>query len=86
MLSDFYDNILEVHAHYELWSFVNGGAEVCSILFLKSFLQSYALKIVCLRPVKGRYVTLTIREVWLDLFYLAIGIYSKCKYICSFKY
>ena len=83
MLSDYDDtNILEVYAHGEQWSFVNGGAEVCSIIL---FPLDY-LKIVCLRPVKGRYVTLTIREVWLDLVHLAIGIYSKCKYICSFKY
>ena len=85
MLSDVYDEILEVHAHYELWSFVNGGAEVCSILVLKSFILSNSIKIVCLRPVKGRYVTMTVGEERTDLIILQMGIYSKCKYICSFK-
>ena len=85
MLSDGYDNILEVHVHYELWSFVNGGAEVCSILVLKPMLALYSLNIVCLRPVKGRYVTMTSGEEWTDLTILQMGINSKCKYICSFK-
>jgi hypothetical protein len=84
MLSDV-NNILEVHAHYELWSFVNGGAEVCSILVLKSLFAINFVTIVCLRPVKGRYVTMTAGEEWTDLIILQMKIYSKCKYICSFK-
>jgi hypothetical protein len=75
--------ILEVHAHNEQWSFVNGGAEVCAILFLTS--RPRDSKIVCQRPVKGRYVSLTVGG---DLTFLSLWkmtIYSKCKYICSFK-
>ena len=72
--------ILEVHAHNEQWSFVNGGAEVCAILILPS--RTWSNKFVCQRPVKGRYVSLTSR----DFIYLRkMIIYSKCKYICSFK-
>ena len=75
--------ILEVHAHNEQWSFVNGGAEVCAILFLTS--RPRDSKIVCQRPVKGRYVTMTSGGEWTDLTILQMGINSKCKYICSFK-
>ena len=77
------NTILEVHAHNEQWSFVNGGAEVCSILIVDMFPQDY--KIGCLNPVKGRYVSLTIGG-WSTGFYLQkMTIYSKCKYVCSFK-
>jgi hypothetical protein len=46
MISDYHDtDILEVYAHDEQWSFVNGGAEVCSIILF----PIHYLKIVCLR-------------------------------------
>jgi hypothetical protein len=32
--------ILEVHAHNEQWSFVNGGAEVCAILFFTYYYKN----------------------------------------------
>ena len=75
--------MLEVHAHNEQWSFVNGGAEVCAILFFTS--RPLGAKIVCQRPVMSRYVSLTVGEDWDFLFLLKMTIYSKCKYICSFK-
>ena len=81
MLSDIYGHITEVHAHFEQGSFVNGGAEVCSIVLS---LSRFA-KIVCLRPVKGRYVTVTVEEDWIGFHIWIMAIYSKCKYICSFK-
>ena len=82
MLSDV-NNILEVHAHYELWSFVNGGAEVCAILFFTS--GTLGAKIVCQRPVMSRYVSLTVGGDPAYIFLWKMTIYSKCKYICSFK-
>ena len=76
-------HILEVHAHNEQWSFVNGGAEVCSILFMTRRPSLYSS--VCLRPVKGRYVSVTFGgDLW-GLFNFEVTIYSKCKYISSFK-
>ena len=75
-------NILEVHAHNEQWSFVNGGAEVCAILFW-TWRPKYS-KIVCQRPVKGRYVSLIGGGIAAVHLWLMI-IYSKCKYICSFQ-
>ena len=75
--------ILEVHAHNEQWSFVKGGAEVCAILILTS--RSRSSKIVCQRPVKGRYVSLTVGGDLTFLYLWNMTIYSKCKYICSFK-
>ena len=84
MLSDKLVRILEVHVHNEQWSFVNGGAEVCAILFLTS--RPWSIVIVCQRPVKGRYVSLTTVGGDRAFLYLRqITIYSKCKYICSFK-
>ena len=75
--------VLTVHAHYEQWSFVNGGAEVCSIVNVEF---SPNLKLVCLRPVKGRYVSLTIEGIFNKYVHIRnMTIYSKCKYICSFK-
>jgi len=75
-------NILEVHAHNEQWSFVNGGAEVCSILFMIQ--RTWNIHIVCQRPVKGRYVSLIGGGIAAVHLWQMI-IYSKCKYICSFK-
>jgi hypothetical protein len=75
--------ILEVHAHNEQWSFVNGGAEVCAILFFTS--GTLGAKIVCQRPVMSRYVSLTVGGDPADIFLSKMTIYSKCKYICSFK-
>ena len=84
MLSDEQDQyILEVHVHNEQWSFVNGGAEVCAILLLAS--RPRDSKIVCQRPIKGRYVSLTVRGDIAVLNIQKLTIYSKCKYICSFK-
>ena len=75
--------ILEVHAHNEQWSFVNGGAEVCALLFLTS--RTLGAKIVCQRPVMSRYVSLTVGGDPAYIWLLEMTIYSKCKYICSFK-
>jgi len=84
MLSDEQDQyIVEVNAHNERWNFVNGGAEVCAILFFTSGPRDN--KIVCQRPVKGRYVSLTVGRDLHVLYLLKMTIYSKCKYICSFK-
>ena len=75
--------ILEVHAHNEQWSFVNGGAEVCAILFFTS--GTLGAKIVCQRPVMSRYVSLTVAGYRTSFYIKKMTIYSKCKYICSFK-
>ena len=76
-------HILEVHAHNEQLSFVNDGAELCSILFITR--RPSLHRSVCLRPVKGRYVSVTVEGDLRDLFYFEVTIYSKCKYISSFK-
>ena len=78
------ENILEVHAHNEQWSFFNGGAEVCSILLIT--MRTTFKRSVCLRPVKGRYVSVIVGGDLSDrLFFFKVTIYSKCKYISSFK-
>ena len=76
-------NILEVHVHSEQWSFVNGGAEVCSILFLTK--KSWHGVIVCQRHVRGRYVSLTAGGDMTFFYVRKMTIDSKCKYTCSFQ-
>ena len=77
-----YFKSLEVHVHNEQWSFVNGGAEVCSIVVC---IISYECTIVCQRPVKGRYVSVTVGGSVVPYWIYRMTIYSKCKYICSFQ-
>ena len=80
MLSDVDDKTIpEVLAHIEQWSFVNGGAEVCPISSVNLLFRPHYIQIVCLRPVKGRYVTVTVGGDRNDFQDFAMKLYSKCK-------
>lgn len=73
----------EVYVHSEQGSFVDGGAELCVIVF--NPVKQSGCKTACSRPVKGRYVTLTTIGMLYNLIVSRITIYSKCKYVCSYK-